>query len=42
MEVGDGFLLEFKSVEKRGSWKLGGVADEELIIQPYYLANILR
>ena len=42
LEVGNSFLLEFKEMKKGGCWRLGGIADEELIIQPYYLANISR
>ena len=42
MEVGDGSLPEFEGKEKGGCRKLGGVEDEELMIRPYYPANVSR
>ena len=42
LEVGNSFLLEFKEMKKGGCQRLGSIVDEELIIWPYYLANILR
>ncbi len=40
LEVGNRSLPEFEEIGKRGCRKLGDVADKELVIRPYYLANV--
>jgi len=42
LEVGDGSLPEFEGMKKGGCRKLGGAADDKLIIRPRYPANISR